>query len=172
MIKNLKTPVGWYRIAVWLARRHIPIVPRLIDYWVRFVFACWLPHTASVGRRLILGYGGLGIVVHGSAVIGDDVQIDQGVTIGGNATEFGAPVLEQDVYVGAGAKILGPIRIGRGAVIGANAVVLKDVPNNAVVVGVPGRVVRTDIDPATFLFHKRNPHYKDVVSKETLLGPE
>jgi serine O-acetyltransferase len=130
-------------------------VPRLIDYMNRLVFGCWIPHEASIGAGVVLGYGGLSIVIHQDAMIGDRVHIDQGVTIGGNGTRFGVARVGDDVYIGAGAKILGPISIGHGAVIGANAVVLEDVPPRSVAVGVPARIVRRDIDTSTYLYHKR-----------------
>lgn len=151
MISAIRT----YRLARWLAERRIPLLPRLIDYVNRLVFACWIPHEAKIGRGAVLGYGGLGIVIHQDSVIGEDVHIDQGVTIGGNATEFGVATIGNDVYIGAGAKILGPIRIGDHVVIGANAVVLEDLPSRCVAVGIPARVVRRDIDPASFLYHRR-----------------
>jgi serine O-acetyltransferase len=91
------------------------------------------------------------------AVIGDRVHIDQGVTIGGNATSEGVPRVEDDVYIGAGAKLLGPILIGRGSVIGANAVVVKDVPQRSVVAGVPAVVIREDIEVRNYLYHRRSP---------------
>lgn len=105
------------------------------------MFGCWVPGSASIGVGVILGYQGLGIVVHKNAVIGDNVHIDQGVTIGGNAKVVGVPVIEDEVYIGAGAKILGPIRIGTGARVGANAVVLCDVPAHATAIGIPARIV-------------------------------
>jgi serine O-acetyltransferase len=104
----------------------------------------------------VLGYGGLGIVLHDAAVVGDRVHIDQGVTIGGTATKGGVPVIEDDVYLGAGAKILGPIVVGRGAVVGANAVVIRDVKSNTVVAGVPAVVIRDHVNTDAYLFHRRN----------------
>jgi serine O-acetyltransferase len=100
-----------------------------------------LPCEAKVGRRLRIDHFG-GIIVSGDAVIGDDVVLRNGVTIGLKRTnERGAPVIGNRVDIGAGAKILGPIRIGDGAVIGANAVVVHDVPAGAVAVGIPARVL-------------------------------
>ncbi|MGC4097161.1 MAG: serine O-acetyltransferase [Nitrospira sp.] len=146
-------PIWLYRVAHYLYCRHLPVLPRVIDYSVRVIFACWLPHTAALGKRIVLGYGGLGVVIHGDARLGDDVHIDQCVTIGGNAREHGVPIIGNGVYIGAGAKVLGPVVIGDHAVIGANAVVVTDIPQNCVAVGVPARVVRRDVDPESFLYH-------------------
>lgn len=145
--------VTLYRAAFYLSRKHVPLLPQLFDYVIRVLFACWLPHTATLGQRVVLGYGGLGVVIHGDAIIGNDVHIDQCVTIGGNATKFGVPTIGNGVYIGAGAKILGPVVVGNHTVIGANAVVITDLPSNCLAVGVPARVIRKDIDPAIFLYH-------------------
>lgn len=146
--------VYYYRLANWLGCHHIPVIPRIIDYFIRLIFSCWIPHTVKVGRNLVLGYGGLAVVIHSDAEIGNDVHIDQGVTIGGSGTQFGVPKIESKVYIGAGAKILGPITIGFGSVIGANAVVTRDVPARSLAAGVPARIIRTDIDIDTFLYRK------------------
>ncbi len=146
-------PTSFHRLAHSLHRRHVPFLPRVIDYVVRALFACWLPHTTTIGHGVVLGYGGLSIVIHGDARIGNDVHIDQCVTIGGNATQLGVPTIGDRVYIGAGAKILGPIVIGNDSVIGANAVVVTDIPANCLAVGVPARVIRKGIDPAALLYH-------------------
>lgn len=146
-----------YRAARWLHKRHVPLLPRFLDLVSRALFACWVPHSATLGRGVVLGYGGLGIVIHSAAVVGDGVHIDQHVTIGGSATRLGVPTIGCGVYIGAGAKLLGPIVVGDHAVIGANAVVVKDVPARSVVAGIPARVIKSDIDVATFLAHVRDP---------------
>lgn len=99
--------------------------------------------TATIGRRLCIEHHGC-IVIHGNAVIGDDCLIRHGVTIGNSGRDdpFGAPTIGDRVELGAGAKVLGRIRIGNDVIIGANAVVVSDVPDFAVVVGVPARVIR------------------------------
>jgi len=147
--------MNFYRVARRLSDWGVPLLPRLIDYLSRVCFACWVPHKARIGSGVVLGYGGLGIVVHDDAVIGDNAHIDQGVTIGGSARSAGAPCIENDVYIGAGAKILGPIRVGSGSVIGANAVVVRDVKSRSVVVGIPATAIRHDIDIDDYLYHRR-----------------
>jgi serine O-acetyltransferase len=99
--------------------------------------------TATIGRRLCIEHHG-GIVVHGAAVIGDDCLIRHGVTIGNSSAEdpTGAPSIGNRVQCGAGAKILGRVRVGNDVIIGANAVVVKDVPDYAVVGGVPARILK------------------------------
>ncbi|MFI3185055.1 MAG: serine acetyltransferase [Methylococcaceae bacterium] len=99
-----------------------------------------LPCEVQVGRRLIIEHFG-GIIISGDTVIGDDVIIRNGVTIGLKRTGIaGAPVIGNRVDIGAGAKILGAIHIGDDAVIGANAVVLQDVPASSLAVGVPAQI--------------------------------
>lgn len=101
-----------------------------------------LPCETKVGRRLILEHFG-GIIISGDAVIGDDVVIRNGVTIGLRHTGTrGSPIIGDRVDIGAGAKILGIIRIGNDVAIGANAVVLQDVPDNSLAVGVPA-IIKT-----------------------------
>ncbi len=151
-------PVAVYRMARKLSYYSVPIFPSLLDYLNRLLFTCWIPHTCDIGKCFIAGYQGMSMVIHKNSVIGDNVHIDQCVTLGGNGTEFGAPVIGSNVYVGAGAKILGPIRVGDGCIIGANAVVLSDVPDNSIAVGVPAKVVRQNIDINRVLYHLRVPN--------------
>jgi serine O-acetyltransferase len=131
-----------YRIYHVLHRAGVPLLPRILYVLNRILFSVVLPPGARLGRDVLLGYEGLAIVIHEAAVIGDRVVIAPGVTIGGTGTSVGVPVIEDDVHLGTGAKILGPIRIGRGARIGANAVVLSNVPEGSVAVGIPAHVIR------------------------------
>jgi serine O-acetyltransferase len=98
---------------------------------------------ATIGRRLFIDHG-MGVVIGETAEIGDDCTLYHGVTLGGTTWQKGKrhPTLGNNVVVGAGAKVLGPIHVGDGARIGSNAVVVKDVPPEATVVGIPGRVVQ------------------------------
>lgn len=135
-------PLRIYRLAHFLHGAGIPMLPRLLYAINRIVFTVALPPSVQIGRQVVLGYSGLGTVIHARARVGDRVQIGTCVTIGGRSGHHEVPVIEDDVQIGSGAKILGPIRIGQGAIVGANAVVLQDVPPGAVVVGVPARVIR------------------------------
>lgn len=132
----------FYRLSRWLFLAHIPVLPKLIKILIRILFSCVLPPSAKVGRNVVFGYQGLGIVVHRNAVIGNNVVIGPNVTIGGRSGFQQVPVIEDNVLIGAGARVLGPVTIGKNAKIGANAVVLTDVPANAVAVGIPAKVIR------------------------------
>ena len=137
--------IVFFRIGSYLRKLKIPLIPFLLDYFNRIIFGIWLPSTAKIGKGIVLGYGGLGIVIHNRAVLGENCHVDQGVTIGGTSKKYGVPQLGDNIYVGAGAKIIGPIKIGHNVVIGANAVVVKDIPSNSLVVGVPGKIIKRDI---------------------------
>nr|WP_295006198.1 serine O-acetyltransferase [uncultured Dechloromonas sp.] len=104
---------------------------------------------ATIGRRFFIDHGA-GVVIGETAEVGDDVTLYHGVTLGGTSWNKGKrhPTLADGVVVGAGAKILGPIRIGERVRVGANSVVVKDVPAERTVVGVPGRIVDTRLGPA------------------------
>lgn len=129
-----------FRLASLLYRYRVPVLPRFLYALNRVLFAIVLPPSVAVGRNVLFGYSGLGIVVHARCVIGNNVKISQNVTIGGRSGHVAVPVIEDDVEIGAGACVLGPVHIGRGAKIGANAVVLTDVPAGAVAMGVPAVV--------------------------------
>ncbi len=148
-----------FRLSAWLGCNGIPIFPTVIDYFNRLAFSCWLPGSVKAGNNLVLGYGGLGIVIHADTQLGNNVHVDQHVTIGGNCTEYGTPVIGDDVYIGAGAKILGPITIGSNVVVGANSVVVQNVENGCVVVGAPARTIKSNIKLNTYIYHLSNPDY-------------
>ncbi|MCC6509919.1 MAG: serine acetyltransferase [Pirellulaceae bacterium] len=115
-------------------------MPRLLYIFYRLASSVVLPPSTEVGRNVIRGYSGLGIVIHKRARIGDNVVNSPNVTIGGRAGLHEVPVIGDNVLIGAGACILGNVTIGQGAKIGANAVVLRDVPAGCTAVGNPARV--------------------------------
>ncbi|MBZ4416379.1 serine O-acetyltransferase [Myxococcus sp. RHSTA-1-4] len=139
----------FYRLARGLKKRGVPLLPALLRKAIYHLHSSYIPEDAEIGEGTQLGYGGIGVVIHKAAKIGNHCLISQQVTIGGRSGLEGAPVIGDYVRIGAGAKILGNIRIGDFAVIGANAVVLKDVAPGTVVAGVPARVIRQDPDPLT-----------------------
>ena len=130
---------------------HIPLVPSLIKWFIRITFACNLPYSCKIGKNTILGYGGLGIVIHPRCVIGENCLISQGVTLGGTSHKYDVPKVGDNVLIGAGAKILGPVTIGDNVVIGANAVVTKDISDNCLAVGIPAKVIKENINIKEYL---------------------
>jgi len=131
----------FHRVAHRLHSFGLTFTARIVTRLGRHLFSAHIPPEVEIGAGTTLGYGGIGIIIHGQAQLGRDVLVSPGVVIGGRSGLPGAPIVGDGVMIGAGAKILGPIRIGAGASIGANAVVLRDVPPGAVMVGVPARPV-------------------------------
>jgi len=131
-----------YKIRPRLLRLPFSFLYKIYYFWIRLLTGIELPCETKVGRRLRIDHQS-DIVVSGDAVIGDDVVIRNGVTIGlKRAGERSSPVIGNRVDIGAGAKLLGPITVGDDVVIGANAVVLEDVPAGSLAVGVPARIVK------------------------------
>lgn len=133
-----------YRISHWLKLHDVPILPRMISQLARWVTGVEIHPSAKIGTGFFIDHG-MGVVIGETAEIGDYVTLFQGVTLGGTGKERGKrhPTLGNHVVVGAGAKILGGIKIGDNVKIGANSVVLKNVPANSTVIGVPARVIKT-----------------------------
>jgi len=137
--------IGWHRLAHGLWRRKLKLLARMVSQLARFLTGIEIHPGAQIGRGLFIDHG-MGVVIGETAVLGNNVSLFQGVTLGGTGKETGKrhPTLMDNVTVGAGAKILGNVTIGENSYVGANAVVLRDVPPNCTVVGVPGRVVREE----------------------------
>ncbi len=156
--------VWMHRLAhrMWL-QPGLRLPARVLSQLVRTLTGVEIHPGATIGRRLFIDHA-MGVVIGETAVVGDDVMLYHGVTLGGRSLQRVKrhPTIEDGVTIGAGAQVLGPITVGRCAQIGANSVVVKDVPAGAVVIGVPGRVrqpvqdVPTDpydvwADPAIFI---------------------
>ncbi|MDJ0714170.1 MAG: serine O-acetyltransferase [Prochloraceae cyanobacterium] len=131
-----------HRFAHQLYKLNIPLIPRLISHIARFLTGIEIHPGAQIGTGVFIDHG-MGVVIGETAIVGDYSLIYQGVTLGGTGKETGKrhPTVGKNVVVGAGAKVLGNIQIGNDVRIGAGSVVLRDVPSECTVVGIPGRVV-------------------------------
>ena len=134
-----------YRVAHFLWSIGLPFVPRYLSSIAKQLTGIDIHPGAKIGKNFFIDHG-TGVVIGETTIIGEDVTIYQGVTLGGTSlkVEKRHPTLGNHVIVGAGAKILGPITIGDNVKVGSNSVVVKDVPNNSVVVGIPGRIISED----------------------------
>lgn len=135
--------INLYRFSNWLYQRKIPFFPLVIKYIIFLIFNSVIPYSTIIGKGSKFAYGAIGVVLHSKAIIGEKVIIGQGVTIGRQLDPDGIPKIGNNVYISAGARILGGITIGNNVIIGANSVVIKDVPDNCIVAGVPAKIIRT-----------------------------
>ncbi len=147
-----------HRIAHKLNYWKIPLIPRMISNISRFFTGIEIHPQARIGRRFFIDHG-MGVVIGATTIIGDDVLLYQGVTLGGTGNEHGKrhPTLGNNIVVGSGAKVLGNIEIGSNSRIGAGSVVVDSVPENPTVVGIPGRIVRQKLLIQGQLMHNRIP---------------
>lgn len=131
-----------YRVAHFLWKIKLKTLARFISHLMRFFTGVEIHPGAKIGRRFFIDHG-MGVVIGETSEIGDDVLMYQGVVLGGVSQEKTKrhPTISDKVVIGAGAILLGPITVGKGARIGAGSVVVKDVPEGATVVGVPGRII-------------------------------
>ncbi|MDD5680879.1 MAG: serine O-acetyltransferase [Candidatus Omnitrophica bacterium] len=134
-----------HRITHALYKAGIPFLSRFFSQFGKFITGIEIHPGATIGKNLFIDHG-MGVVIGETTIIGDNVTLFQGVTLGGTGKEKGKrhPTLGDNIVVGAGAKVLGNIVIGDNVSIGANAVVVRDVPPNSTVVGVPGRIARKE----------------------------
>jgi len=131
-----------YRFAHWLNKLNIRFLPRLISHFARFFTGIEIHPAAQIGTGVFIDHG-MGVVIGETAKIGDYSLIYQGVTLGGTGKGSGKrhPTIGKNVVIGAGAKVLGNLNIGNNVRIGAGSVLLRDVPSNCTVVGIPGKIV-------------------------------
>ncbi len=155
--------VGFHRVAHFFYRHHLFFAARLISQFSRFLTGIEIHPGAKIGRRFFIDHG-CGVVIGETCEIGDDVLLYQGVTLGGTGKDIGKrhPTIGNNVMIGAGVKVLGPFKVGDNARIGAGSVVLSEVPPNATVVGIPGRV----ITPKVTQPYMDQVHFPDPVSME------
>jgi serine O-acetyltransferase len=132
----------FYRISHWLWRNQMKFLGRFVSHIGRFLTGIEIHPGATIGRGFFIDHG-MGVVIGETAEIGENCTLYHGVTLGGTswAKEKRHPTLGDNVVIGSGAKILGPFTLGNNSKVGSNSVVVKEVPDNATVVGIPGRVV-------------------------------
>ena len=154
----------FHKVAHFLYRIKFPLLPRIISHISRLFTGIEIHPGAKIGNRFFIDHG-KGVVIGETSEIGDDVIIYQGVTLGGTSTKKVKrhPTLGNNIVVGCGAKILGNVKIGDNCQIGANSVVIKDVPQNSTVVGIPARIV---------VHEGRKVHERDPLNHNLLPDPE
>jgi len=135
----------FHRISSFLLRHKLRFMARFISQYARFLTGIEIHPGAKIGKGLVIDHG-YGVVIGETSIIGENVLIYQGVTLGGTGKQKGKrhPTIGNNVVIGAGAKVLGDIVIGDNSYVGANAVVIKDIPHNSTVVGIPGRITKQD----------------------------
>jgi serine O-acetyltransferase len=141
--------VWCYRVSHWLWKRKLYYPARQLSQLARFMTGIEIHPGAQIGHRLFIDHG-MGVIIGETTILGDDVTLYQGVTLGGTGKEKGRrhPTIGNKVFIGAGAKVLGNISVGKNCRIGAGSVVLRDIPEDSTVVGVPGHIVYRDGKPA------------------------
>ncbi|PXA99424.1 serine acetyltransferase [Nostoc sp. 3335mG] len=141
--------LGYHRIAHALYRNRLFFLARLVNHWSRFTTAIDIHPGATIGENFFIDHGF--VVIGETATIGDNVTIYQCVTLGGTSPDNGVagkrhPTIQDGVIIGSGAQVLGPITVAPRARIGANAVVTKDVPEGAVMVGIPAKATLVEAE--------------------------
>ena len=138
--------VWFYRISRFFYAKKMYVIARIISHIARFLTGIEIHPGAKIGRRVFIDHG-MGVVIGETAEVGDDTLIYKGVVLGGTSLAKGKrhPTIGKNVVIGSNACVLGPIRIGDGAKIGSGSVVIKDVPEGATVVGIPGKIIEKKV---------------------------
>ncbi|HIJ64116.1 MAG TPA: serine O-acetyltransferase [Rhodospirillaceae bacterium] len=156
----------FYRVAHWAWGRGWRVFARFLSHFAKWLTGIEIHPGAEVGDRLFIDHG-TGVVIGETAVIGNDVTLYQGVTLGGTSLHKGKrhPTLEDGVIVGSGAQVLGPLTVGSAARIGANAVVLSDVPHGMTMVGIPAKAIQRPGPEDQFLAYGCDAALPDPVAR-------
>lgn len=157
----------FHRLAHTLYKLRVPVLPRLISHFSRFLTGIEIHPGAKIGEGLFIDHG-MGVVIGETSEIGDNCHLYQGVTLGGTSTkrEKRHPTLGNNTVVGAGAQVIGAIYVGENALIGAGSVVVTNVPANATVVGVPGHVVAFQDPGDDTVIHLPDPEWDRIQALE------
>ncbi|MBE9205810.1 serine O-acetyltransferase [Nostoc sp. LEGE 06077] len=158
-----------HRLAHWLHCRGVSFFPRLISHIGRFFTGIEIHPGAEIGKGVFIDHG-MGVVIGETAIVGDYTLIYQGVTLGGTGKESGKrhPTVGKNVVIGSGAKVLGNIQLGDRVRVGAGSVVLRDVPADSTVVGVPGRIISRKDNHHSPLEHNKLPDVEATVIRSLL----
>lgn len=145
----------FYRVAHWFWVKDFFFIGRLLSHLGRFFTGIEIHPGATIGKRFFIDHG-MGVVIGETAEIGNDVTLYHGVTLGGVSLEKVKrhPTVEDNVVIGSGAKVLGPFTVKKNARIGSNSVVVKEVPEDATVVGIPGKIVKSTEDKKKYDHNK------------------
>lgn len=136
--------IAVYRINRWLMQNKIPFIGLILQRWIEIMTGICIPPETKIGPGLFIHHFG-GIVINSNAQIGENCDLHHGVTIGNKNSGGPSPAIGDRVTIGVGAVVLGGITIGNDVEIGANAVVVDDIPDHSIVVGIPGKVIKTKI---------------------------
>ena len=144
--------VFFHQISNFFYKAGFDLIARIISQTIRFFTGIEIHPGATIGKNLFIDHG-MGVVIGETSEIGNNVTIYHNVTLGGSSPSIDSerqrhekrhPTIGNDVVIGSGAQIIGPIKVGNNARIAANAVVVKDVPENATMVGIPARAVKLE----------------------------
>ena len=132
----------FHKISKFFWKLNLKLIARMISHISRFLTGIEIHPAVKIGKNIFIDHG-MGVVIGETTIIGDNVSIYQGVTLGGTKWEKKKrhPTINDNVIIGAGAKVLGPISVGKNSKIGANSVVTRNVPSNTTVIGIPARVI-------------------------------
>lgn len=130
----------------WLYLHHLTPLAVLYKAMIYLLCNCYIPYTADIGEGCAIAYRGMSVIIHSRAKIGKNCIIGSCVTIGGQKKQYEVPVIGDNCYLASGCKIFGPVTIGSGSFIGANSVVTRNVPEKSLVSGIPGKVIKENIE--------------------------
>jgi len=140
MLSPGASSVFLFRLSDFFHKNHLGIVGMIISNFNYHWNSILIGRGAIIGKGFVVTHS-IGVVINGNVTIGNNLIIEHGVTIGSKGRSLPNPIISNNVYIGAGAKIIGPVSIGNNSKVGTNAVVVKDIPDNVTVVGIPARII-------------------------------